>query len=167
MACAGTLPSTSSALPSTAVALIADRVPSNPGTYALILRSAATRTAVIGRLGKLAIDAGFYIYIGSAFGPGGLRARIMRHCRASKKKHWHIDYLRAFIAPVAVWYSDEAVRFEHRWAQAIAGMPAMKAVDGFGCSDCDCGAHLFFTTAEPALNRFNGTLPGRIELLTF
>jgi len=45
---------------------------------------------------KLDLLPGYYIYIGSAFGPGGVRARMLRHLRADKPKHWHIDYLREF-----------------------------------------------------------------------
>jgi Uri superfamily endonuclease len=166
MGCAGTSPSTSSAVPPVAVAGAAIELTANAGTYALVLRSLAIRTAVIGQWGRLAIEPGYYIYIGSAFGPGGLRARVMRHCRAEKNRHWHIDYLRAFAAPVAVWYCDKAVRFEHSWAQQVAAMPEMKAIDGFGCSDCDCRAHLFFTTAAPKVTLFRASLPGRIVSVT-
>lgn len=50
-----------------------------PGTYILILKSAVTRRVRVGRLGNLQLCAGYYVYIGSAFGPGGLRARIDHH----------------------------------------------------------------------------------------
>ena len=47
------------------------------------------------RFGKLTLAAGQYAYVGSAHGPGGLRARVGRHLRAEKPLHWHIDYLTA------------------------------------------------------------------------
>jgi len=36
-----------------------------------------------------------YAYGGSAYGPGGLRARIRRHLRAEKPLRWHVDRLIA------------------------------------------------------------------------
>ena len=52
-----------------------------PGTYALILRASTAQTIQIGRLGDLVMQPGYYIYVGSAFGPGGLAARVGRHLR--------------------------------------------------------------------------------------
>jgi Uri superfamily endonuclease len=49
----------------------------------------------VGSLGTFTFAPGFYLYIGSARGPGGLRARIERHLRKDKVKRWHIDYLTA------------------------------------------------------------------------
>ncbi len=66
------------------------------GTYVLILHagSPAARVA-IGRFGVLAVQPGYYVYVGSAFGPGGLKARLAHHAGPAKSPHWHIDYLRA------------------------------------------------------------------------
>jgi Uri superfamily endonuclease len=91
---------------------------SKPGTYALVLRSLKSTSTQIGRRGGLRIVPGYYIYVGSAFGPGGVQARITRHCRKTKSKHWHIDYLREHVNPVFAWYSNEPIHLEHRWAQA-------------------------------------------------
>jgi Uri superfamily endonuclease len=44
---------------------------SKPGTYILVLRSQIGARAKIGRLGYLAVEPGYYLYTGSAFGPGG------------------------------------------------------------------------------------------------
>jgi len=67
-----------------------------PGTYALILHlSKKLERIEIGKLGRFAFDAGFYVYVGSAFGPGGLKARLQRHLRTDKPLHWHIDLLSA------------------------------------------------------------------------
>lgn len=46
------------------------------GTYILILSSPARSTIDVGRLGRMTLAHGYYLYVGSAFGPGGLRARI-------------------------------------------------------------------------------------------
>ena len=64
------------------------------GTYALILRSSSQQTITVGKLGKIKMRKGYYIYVGSAFGPGGVRARVKRHCHIRKPPHWHIDYIR-------------------------------------------------------------------------
>ena len=52
-----------------------------PGTYVLVLASQRTDPVRIGRLGTLALKPGVFIYVGSAFGPGGLAARIRHHRR--------------------------------------------------------------------------------------
>ncbi len=118
-------------------------IPAIPGTYFLVLRCRTARTIGIGCLGKLHLRPGWYVYIGSAFGPGGLRARIAHHRRLATRPHWHIDYLRRFARLEAVWYCPE-VRCEHEWAAAIGAMPGAAAVGPrFGSSDCGCETHLW------------------------
>ena len=133
---------------------------SSPGTYALLLRCDQDMSVQIGRWGRLVTRPGYYVYVGSAFGPGGLRARVLRHWRRDKTPHWHLDYLRAITTPVLVWYSRDARRLEHRWAQALAQLPGMRPVQGFGCSDCRCAAHLFFAAKRPTLATFARVAPG-------
>ena len=122
-----------------------------PGTYALLLRSDRRAKVRIGRWGRLDIGPGHYIYVGSALGPGGVRARVSRHCRGVKSRHWHIDYLRAFAKPVAVCCSYDPARLEHRWAKILETMADMAPILGFGCSDCRCTSHLFFQVISSAL----------------
>ena len=50
-----------------------------PGTYALILSCASNARIQVGRLGTMQLQCGYYVYLGSALGPGGLRARIAHH----------------------------------------------------------------------------------------
>jgi Uri superfamily endonuclease len=38
---------------------------------------------------------GYYLYLGSALGLGGLRTRIADRQKPSLRPHWHFDYLRA------------------------------------------------------------------------
>jgi Uri superfamily endonuclease len=134
-----------------------------PGTYALILKSRSKAKIQVGRWGQFDLIRGYYIYVGSAFGPGGVRARISRHCRKTKPKHWHIDYLREFLSPVSAWYSHKTERLEHRWAWAFSEMDSMSSVRGFGCSDCKCDSHLFRASKEPVLALFSNIVGGRIE----
>jgi Uri superfamily endonuclease len=122
---------------------------SEPGTYALIFQSQSAARVQIGRWRQLNIESGYYSYVGSAFGPGGMRARVARHCRTDKPKHWHIDYLHEFVVPLAVWVSYEPEKLEHQWAQAFYEKSETSPVPGFGCSDCSCYSHLFYTVAPP------------------
>ena len=78
-----------------------------PGTYVLILWSRGVHRIRIGRLGELLTRPGFYVYVGSAFGPGGVRARVARHRRGCSRPHWHIDYLRSRTRLEEVWYSHD------------------------------------------------------------
>jgi len=138
-----------------------------PGTYALILRSRSSAEVQVGRWGRLTVYPRYYIYVGSAFGPGGVQARISRHFRGTTSKHWHIDYLREFVRPVCAWYCCEPMNLEHRWAQALAEMTDTSSVKGFGCSDCRCYAHLFTTATKPNFAKFSRALQGAVELWSY
>lgn len=120
-----------------------------PGTYALIFRSESTESIQVGRQGQSTLQPGYYIYVGSAFGPGGVQARVSRHLRTDKRKHWHIDFLRDYVSPVEVWISYKAEHLEHEWAGFLFEMPGSIPVQGFGSSDCKCYSHLFFTLVAP------------------
>jgi Uri superfamily endonuclease len=121
-----------------------------PGTYLLILRAIQVQTIPVGRLGMLAVRPGWYVYVGSAFGPGGVRARVGRHLRGDGRLHWHIDYLRQVAAIEEVDYTLDSSPHEHAWAQILTGMPdAEIPLAAFGASDCRCPAHLFFFAAAP------------------
>jgi len=137
---------------------------SSPGTYAVILENHSRAVVEVGRWGQLAIEPGYYVYVGSAFGPGGVAARVLRHCRISRRKHWHIDYLRECVEPVGAWCSYDRERIEHRWAQALADMGWMSPVPGFGCSDCGCLSHLFYTTRLPDQDCFERAVGAKVEL---
>jgi Uri superfamily endonuclease len=140
------------------------QIPSDPGTYALILKNISHKKVQIGKWGQIQLKPGFYIYVGSAFGPGGLKARLSRHLRIKKTKRWHIDYLRDFVSPYSVWYSYDSDHLEHRWALAICNINGMVPIKGFGSSDCKCIAHLFWTLNEPNFSEFLNMICGRVDL---
>jgi len=124
-----------------------------PGTYALILPAETPETIVIGKLGRLGVCRGNYLYVGSAFGPGGLAGRIRHHLRPLSSPHWHIDYLRKKLLPSAVWFTTDRRRREHQWAAIFAEADsAAIPLIGFGASDCRCDAHLFFFPAAATFN---------------
>lgn len=64
-----------------------------PGTYALIFHCAAPFCVRIGKLGLVEGPKGYWIYVGNAFGPGGLASRLTHHLKPSHRPHWHLDYL--------------------------------------------------------------------------
>lgn len=121
------------------------------GTYALLLHMDAPQRVVVGALGALTFPRGWYLYLGSARGPGGLAARLARHRRRGDKRfHWHIDYLRAVATLVEIWTDTGAARRECDWAAAAAALPdASIVVPRFGASDCRCPAHLFHYARRP------------------
>lgn len=135
-----------------------------PGTYALILFAAVDRLIDIGKLGRVAVSPGFYVYVGSACGPGGLRARIAHHAKISQRPHWHMDYLRPALHLKEVWYSYDAGGHEHRWANAMDCLKgATKPIVGFGSSDCGCTSHLFLFAAKPSIRLFRNKLRSRFD----
>ena len=111
----------------------------------------------IGRLGGVQLSKGWYVYVGSAFGPGGLAARVSRHLRCHKTRHWHIDHLIWATTVREVWYSQRQRDLEHCWAQAALDQPAARnLLRGFGASDCQCLSHLVrFPTREAVKTLFN------------
>jgi Uri superfamily endonuclease len=139
------------------------RLPPLPGTYALVLRFSGRPEIVVGRLGTLTAQPGFYVYVGSAFGPGGLARRVGRHARAEKRCRWHIDYLTAVAMLGEVWYTVDGVHRECQWADVFKQMRgATVPLEGFGASDCRCGAHLFFFQKRPSLRAFRQRLVASI-----
>ncbi len=135
---------------------------SQPGTYAIILRCSDEDSILIGQLGEFQLRKGHYIYIGSAFGAGGVRARVMRHHRDEKARHWHIDYLREHMPMVEAWYTHDAERREHRWVEVMTGMNLVPCLKGFGSSDCACYSHLFHVTARPKISLFRAAVTRQV-----
>ncbi len=144
-----------------------DGMARQPGTYLLILRADSSQRVQVGRWGALDVHPGYYLYVGSAFGPGGVRARVSRHVRKKTARHWHIDYLRAVSVPVAVWCGYGARDLEHRWARTFRGLPGSSPVPGFGCTDCTCESHLFRFRKLPHPDCLSRAAGGLIELSSF
>ena len=105
-------------------------------------------SVAIGALGAIDLPKGVYLYFGSAFGPGGLRARMGRHLREEKVCRWHVDYLRPHVRMREIWYQTMARR-ECQWARHALLMHGADSVCSFGASDCGCPAHLVRFKALP------------------
>ena len=121
------------------------------GSYLLWLHLPQSKILTVGKLGSFTFPEGDYAYLGSARGPGGLRARLGRHLRGNGKTRWHIDYLRA--AAHLRGYGFVIHRrgmmcrapMECDWSQKLAALPKSRIVAlGFGASDCNlgCATHL-------------------------
>lgn len=118
------------------------RWPSSTGAYVILVRLDAPVTVSVDRLGHPVLPVGIYGYCGSARGPGGLDARLARHHRSTKSRHWHVDHLTsvgAIIHTFALPGGDEC-----SCVAALTAMPkVVQPVSGFGSSDCrHCHAHL-------------------------
>jgi sugar fermentation stimulation protein A len=119
------------------------------GSYLLHLRLDEPRRVSIGALGEFDLDAGHYLYVGSAM--GSMQRRTSRHLRRRKRMRWHVDYLRA----AADWAAVYPIYANHRLECSIAASLRevfTEPIPGFGASDCRCGSHLFSTPDDPRRN---------------
>ncbi|PMP73937.1 MAG: DUF123 domain-containing protein [Roseiflexus castenholzii] len=136
------------------------------GTYLLILRLDRNIAGLpVGKLGALDFPAGYYLYVGSAFGPGGLPARLAYHARKDKVRlHWHIDYLRTHSHLEEAWCVACSARLEHLWVDALSAAPIVQPIaPGFGASDSRCTSHLFFSAVRPPPRVLTDTLLQCVE----
>lgn len=130
-----------------------------PGTYILVLHVGREAQMNIGRLGNLNLASGYYLYAGSARGPGGLKARLRHHLRERKQLRWHIDYLRRAARVVEIWTAFSLQKLECLWAQTLLRTPGAEIrISGFGSSDCDCPTHLIYFASLPSFSTFDSQL---------
>jgi Uri superfamily endonuclease len=133
------------------------------GTYLLVLASRVRRRLQVGRLGEMQLEPGCYLYIGSAFGPGGIAARLKHHRAISRKPHWHIDYLRRHCDLTSAW-CVYGRRLECDWAQRLGSHPAYCVpLPRFGASDCRCGTHLLYADTAPSQAKLQRLLGSRLQ----
>ena len=113
-----------------------------PGAYVIFMELAETLELRATSLGSAILAPGRYAYCGSAYGPGGLRARLRRHLRREKALRWHIDHLTAAGRIFALGLApggQECALFEDLSRRPDVEVP----LAGFGSSDCaSCPAHL-------------------------
>lgn len=118
------------------------------GVYTLLLQTDTIQNIRIGALGEKQFVPGWYIYVGSALGSGGLD-RMCRHIRYYhehyRKPKWHIDYLMDKISLEKVIYAETDERMECLLSRSISG----DGIQNFGCSDCNCETHLYFRHENP------------------
>lgn len=129
------------------------RLPALPGAYALLIELGRPvplppRFVTVGRA---RLPAGTYLYLGSAKGGGGIRARCTRHMAREKTLRWHVDWLTTRARRV------RALPFPGgNECALVAALEAVGTVPvpGFGSSDCaTCESHLLAVEAADALAR--------------
>ncbi len=117
-------------------------VSSGPGAYVLLIELTAPLALDIAGLPRAWLAPERYAYCGSAYGPGGLKARIGRHLRQGKAQRWHVDRLSAAGRVVDV-RAVPGGRECDLLARVLDMPGASVPVPGFGSSDCRrCPAHL-------------------------
>jgi len=120
-----------------------DILPSDTGAYALILRLSQKVVPARPRGISGPLAQGWYVYAGSAHGPGGIRSRVARHMRRKKTLHWHIDQLTTQ-ENVHVWAAPSPDAAECDLVASLTRTGRFYVpCPGFGSSDCKkCSAHL-------------------------
>ncbi|MAG36302.1 MAG: hypothetical protein CL878_08665 [Dehalococcoidia bacterium] len=104
------------------------------------------------------LPVGWYAYVGSARGPGGLQARLRHHLRPPTRPHWHIDYLRLTGASVVDTLTlPDGPGATRNWPRECDLATELGARTGgrrwpprFGSSDCRCAGHLIHWREPPA-----------------
>lgn len=132
-------------------------LPDEKGTYILILELLQMKRLEIGRLGAFDFQPGYYAYIGSACGPGGIRSRIQHHLESVADPHWHIDYLMIHARPVEVWFAISDRKLERDWAELLESLACFRpSVRRFGSSDYRRSrtTHLFYSKRRPLFRWF-------------
>ena len=142
-------------------------LPAEKGTYVLILCLCQTQRLTIGRLGSFIMGAGHYAYLGSAFGPGGVAARVGHHLDRAKSLRWHIDYLLTIAEPVEAWFASSDRKLEKDWADLMPRVPGLHpCIPRFGASDHRRGnktSHLFYSRKRPSFAAFQQRLSDELE----
>lgn len=126
----------------------------------MIIRSTGSQQVQIGRRGTLFLRPGWYFYVGSALGSGGLRPRLLRHLNGGGRLHWHIDYLLASdnTSLHEICWTESQNRYECRWGEAMEQLVPDIPMPGFGSSDCRCSSHLFFASLLPSREKMSKVL---------
>ncbi len=112
------------------------------GAYLLVVELGHSLPLDGTALAPAVLPPGCYAYCGSAYGPGGLGARIGRHLRRGKALRWHIDRLTEAGRILCVGWRPQGR--ECALVAGLRGLPSVTVpVAGFGSSDCRrCAAHL-------------------------
>ena len=141
-------------------------LPEDKGTYILVVSVAQMKKLEIGRLGTFDIIPGFYAYVGSACGAGGIRARVGHHLESRAVPHWHIDYLLGCAVPVQVWFAISDRKLEQDWAELLEQAPFFRMpIPRFGSSDYRRSrtTHLFYAKRLPSFRWFEQQIKDGFE----
>jgi len=112
-------------------------IPPVKGVYIILGYLTRDKIINIGCLGRKLFKRGLYLYVGSARGPGGLKARVGRHLAKVKRVKWHIDYLTVDpdFKVLAVLYASSPSISERDIVETLIKGGFSIAVKRFGSSD--------------------------------
>jgi len=129
------------------------------GSYILVIFIEKNIDPIIGALGKIKFEKGYYLYIGSALGNSGsttLINRVRRHISPSESKnfHWHIDYLlnNKLTTICGVYLIPSLQNLECLIANELLNLSDSHIMK-FGSSDCLCKSHLPYFRDFKSLKR--------------
>ena len=123
------------------------------GAYLLLIKVKRKAKVRVGKLGSIVFESGWYAYVGSAFGKSlNLLSRVERHFKRRKKLRWHVDFLLAhgLVSLEGAILLPSKKRIECKISKLLEKR-AEKGVEGFGCSDCRCKAHLYYFKSKQKL----------------
>jgi len=144
------------------IAELTRQLPKEKGSYLLFFEMKHAKTIRVGKLTETEFVPGFYAYVGSAFGPGGLHARLRHHLSISERCHWHLDYIRPEMHFLSLWMTEDDESREHDWAGVLLDLPTAEIpVKDLGATDCQCRAHFFRFDQLPTLCEFRKQLRRR------
>jgi Uri superfamily endonuclease len=135
----------------------APELPGDPGAYVLTIALAKHLCLNLSQFAGSTLAPGTYAYCGSAYGPGGIRARVARHLRRDKPLRWHVDRLTAAgrIDLVGIRVGGR----ECDLVDEILSFGGTVVLHGFGSSDCNrCPTHLLALPDEANLLRLQEIL---------
>ena len=114
-------------------------LPTEPGAYVLLIELADNLVVKLSGRAEVTLSSGYYLYCGSARGPGGIKARVGRHMQREKAIRWHVDRLTTKGSVLGAWVFPGGDECE--LVAMLTGMPV--PIPGFGSSDCEaCASHL-------------------------
>lgn len=117
------------------------------GSYILTIHLADQTLISVPRIETSVVEPGVYLYVGSAYGSGGIAARLKRHLKRHKKIHWHVDQLTTKAATVGALIVPGGNECE--LVETLLASGCFKtAIKNFGSSDCrTCDSHLLMPIA--------------------
>ncbi len=121
---------------------ICDDALKSRGAYIVFFSMKENKNIAVGKLGDVFFEAGNYLYMGSAYGKGGLKSRLKRHCQINAIKHWHFDYIRPFatLDKIEAYINGNECELVDKY---IRNDKAQSYYKGLGSSDCTkCKSHL-------------------------
>jgi Uri superfamily endonuclease len=117
---------------------MASQIPAEPGAYLLLIELTKATDVRLANRRSASLLPGCYLYAGSAYGSGGLKARVARHMRRAKLQWWHIDQLTKNGVPGA-WIFPGCNECDLVAMNSALPVPIV----GFGSTGCKrCRSHL-------------------------